>query len=106
MTLISTPEMFQQEVLDYRGAVLVKFMATWCGPCKAQDKIIKMFEEKYPNRIKIVSVDIDDLSSITAKYYVSSIPSTLIFVNGKNVGRKVGLLSLSALEEFIKGYGI
>ena len=90
---------FKSEVLDYEGTVLVDFNATWCGPCKMMFPILE--EIAATDKIKVVSVDIDDNDELADKYQVSSIPCLVILNEGKEVKRNVGMISKEDLEKFI-----
>ena len=90
---------FETEVLNSELPVLVDFSAEWCGPCTRQLPIIEKFAQENKDKIKVVSVDIEEASTIASKFGIKSIPSLLYFVDGKNVGMRVGLTSLSELNK-------
>ena len=103
MGLISAnKDNFKKEVLDYKGTVLVDFNATWCGPCKMLKPVLEeiaLESDKY----KIVAVDVDEESELAKEYGVLSIPCLVLFKNGKEDTRSVGLISKSELEEMLGG---
>lgn len=79
---------------------IVDFYATWCGPCKMLGPV---FEEVSNNSdIKFVKVDIDDHEDLCREYKVMSVPTLILFENGKEVKRNIGFMSKEQLEEFIK----
>ena len=81
------------------GKVLVDFNATWCGPCRMLKPILEEYSEN--TTIKVCSVDVDQNESIAANYGIYSIPCLILFENGKEIKRNVGLLSLEELKEFV-----
>lgn len=79
-----------QETLN-NGVTLVDFGASWCGPCKAQEPVIKKLAKTYENRASIVEINIDENRTLATKYMVQSIPTLIIFKEGQEVKRFVGL---------------
>ena len=83
-------ELFNSEVLNNKK-VLVDFYANWCGPCKMLRPILeKVAEEKDK---KIISINIDENETLAEKYNVSSIPCLILFENGNEIRRSIGLIS-------------
>ena len=89
---------FEAEVLKKTGKVLVDFNADWCGPCQMQKPIL----EKLTADFQIVSVNIDDAPELAEKYEVSSIPCMILFENGEEVQRKIGLTSESEIKKMLE----
>lgn len=87
-----TSDNFQKEVLDNKGIVFVDFFAEWCGPCKFTTPIIKELSEsdEYKDKVKFVEVDVDANQDLAGKYNVFSIPTFMIFKEGKPVNQFVG----------------
>lgn len=94
-----TNDNFEVEVLNNDKPVLIDFNATWCGPCKMMFPVLE--EIAATDKIKVVSVDIDDNDELADKYQVSSIPCLVILNEGKEVKRNVGMISKDDLEKFI-----
>ena len=88
---------FQNEVS--KGKVLVDFNATWCGPCRMLKPILEEFSET--TSVKVCSIDTDQNENLARNYNIYSIPCIILFENGKEVNRNVGLLSLDELKEFV-----
>lgn len=85
-----TKDNFEKEVIKSDKPVLVDFNATWCPPCQALHPILEEMAEESDD-YKIVSVDIDDEDVLAEQYEVSSIPCLVVFKDGEEVDRKVGL---------------
>jgi thioredoxin 1 len=85
-----TKDNFEKEVIKSDKPVLVDFNATWCPPCQALHPILEEMAEESDD-YKIVSVDIDDEDALAEQYEVSSIPCLVVFKDGEEVDRKIGL---------------
>ena len=95
-----TSENFTNEVLKSSVPVLVDFNASWCPPCQALHPILEELAED-DGEYKIVAVDIDDQPDLADQYEVSSIPCVVIFKNGEETARKVGLQSKKRLIKML-----
>ncbi|MBQ9017227.1 thioredoxin [Candidatus Saccharibacteria bacterium] len=93
---------FSKEVLEYGGKVLVDFYAEWCGPCQALRPIIEEAEKELPEGAKILSIDIDAEPAIAEKYEVVSIPTLVLFENGEEIDRTVGLISKKKILKMLE----
>ena len=89
---------FKEEVLNGEK-VLVDFNANWCGPCRMLKPILEELNNE--SNIKIVGVNIDDNENLANEYSVSSIPCLILFDNGKEIKRSIGLISKDELKKFI-----
>ncbi len=93
---------FDDEVLNYNKKVLVDFNANWCGPCRMLKPILD--EIAIDNKeIKIVSINVDDEEELSSKYNVVSIPCLVLFENGKEIKRSIGLVSKDDILTMIGG---
>jgi len=81
------------------NVTLVDFNATWCAPCKAQEPVIKYLMEKYQDRAFIIEIDIDKHRDLATKYMVQSIPTLIIFKDGKEIKRFIGLQSEAMISK-------
>lgn len=92
---------FETEVLKAEGPVLVDFWATWCMPCRMQGPAIdKLFEEGY----NVGKLNVDEEGTLAAQYHVMNIPTLIIFKDGKEVDRMVGVQSRDALAQKLESY--
>lgn len=87
-----------QETLD-QGITLVDFNADWCAPCRAQEPIIKKLMDLYQNRASIIEINIDNHRTLATKYRVQSIPTLILFKDGKEIKRLIGLQSETAIAK-------
>lgn len=95
-----TSENFQKEVLDSSIPVLVDFNATWCPPCRALHPTLEAMAEDNSD-YKIVTVDIDAERALAASYGVNSIPCLIVFRDGKETDRRIGLQPRKRLEKML-----
>ena len=98
----ATDDNFEGEVLKSDKPVLIDFWAPWCGPCKAIGPIVEELAGQYENKIKVLKLNVDDNQKSAVTYGVRSIPTLIIFKDGKVSDTVIGLVSKEKLEEFIK----
>ncbi len=84
-------ENFEKEVLKSEKPVLVDFYADWCGPCNAMAPVIEELATELDGKAKVGKINVDENSDIAVEYNVMSIPTLIIFQNGKEEKRLVGL---------------
>ena len=96
-----TKETFESEVLKSDRPVLADFNAGWCGPCQALKPVLEELSEDYPGW-KFVSIDIDEQDELAEEYDVASIPCLVVFKNGAEADRSVGMQSREDLEELLE----
>lgn len=82
MKIVNTQEF--NELMN-ENAVLVDFFATWCGPCKMLSPVLEGVAEKMKDKVTIVKVDVDRSPDLAAKFGVMSVPTMIMFKNGRQV---------------------
>ena len=88
--------------LIQKGVTLVDFHADWCGPCKAQAPIIDELDQNFKGRANVAKLDIDSHKNIAVSYGIQSIPTVIIFKDGREVRRFVGLQASGTMDEELK----
>ena len=91
-------EEFKKEIKD--GVVFVDFFANWCGPCKMLSPVVEQLSEDIKD-VKFIKVDVDVSPEVAAEYGVMSIPTLIIFKDGKEISKQIGLMPKDALVDFI-----
>ena len=89
---------FEQEVLKNDIPVLVDFGACWCAPCARQEPILEKFAQENIGKIKVCKVNIDESNITTKNYNIHSVPTLMVFKNGKTTNSKSGLSTLLQIQ--------
>jgi len=93
---------FENSVLKSELPVLVDFYADWCGPCKMAEPVLEELAEEFKDKVVIAKLDVDANQQTPPKYSVMSIPTTVLFKSGKEVGRQVGFAGKKAFADLLK----
>lgn len=96
-----TKENFEKEVLRSDIPVLADFNASWCGPCRSMRPMLDELAENN-TKYKIVSIDIDEEDELVEEYEIASIPCLVVFKNGEEVDRSVGLIPKDSIEALME----
>jgi len=83
---------FKDEVLEAKEPVLVDFWAAWCGPCRMIAPVIEELAEDYKGKVKICKMNVDENMKTAQEYGVMSIPTMILYKNGKEIDRLVGFM--------------
>ena len=92
---------FKNAVTDSKVPVLVDFYAPWCGPCRKISGMVKEISDEFGDKISVVKVNIDEHIETAKNFTVSSIPTLLVFNEGKACERFVGMVSKSAVSDVL-----
>jgi len=93
---------FDEQVLKNKLPVLVDFWATWCGPCQMAAPVLEQLSDEYKDKVLVMKLDVDVNPAASQKFGVMSIPTTILFKDGKEVARQVGFAGKQAFEEVVK----
>lgn len=104
MALEITDSSFQEVVLQSDKPVLVDFWAPWCGPCRMLSPVIEQLHNEFEGKAVIGKVNVDDYQQIAVEYGIRSIPTLLIFKNGKLVDKLANGLPKEAIAEKLSAY--
>lgn len=96
---------FQGQVLNSKIPVLVDFWAPWCGPCKIAEPTLEELAETYKDKVIIAKLNVDENPQISGKFEVMSIPTTILFKGGQEIGRQTGFSGKEKFEELLKKGG-
>ena len=91
MEIKLSTENFEKEVLKSEKPVLVDFYADWCGPCNAMAPVIEELAKELEGKVKVGKINVDENPDIAVEYNVMSIPTLIVFKNGKEEKRLVGV---------------
>ena len=99
---VATDDNFEGEVLKSDKPVLIDFWASWCGPCKAIGPVVEELAEKFKDSVKIMKLNVDENQKTAINYGVRSIPTLILFKDGKVLDTLIGLVPKERLEDFVK----
>ena len=101
ITLSDGTETSLYKLLAEKKAVMLNFWASWCGPCKMLAPTVDKLAEKYDGKVIVGKVDVDEEQELARQFGVMSIPTVVLFKDGKEVQRTVGVQPLAAFERLV-----
>ena len=102
MDIKVTDANFQQEVIESELPCLVDFWAQWCMPCHMVAPTVEAMAKKYQEKLKVCKLNVDEAPGVSSEYGIMSIPTLLIFKNGKTVDKIIGVIPEAELTSKIE----
>jgi thioredoxin 1 len=103
MTAKVTDSSFESDVLKSAEPVVVDFWAEWCGPCRMIAPALEEISKEMQGKVKVMKLNVDENPATAAKFGIRSIPTLMIFKDGKLAAQKVGADSKAGLSKWISG---
>ena len=104
MEITLTKNNFEKEVMQSEKPVLVDFWASWCGPCRMLAPVIEEIAKDYEGSIKVGKVNVDDEEELASYFQIMSIPTVMIFKNGKIAESFVGVKPRAQIDAVLAKY--
>lgn len=101
MKIINESE-FLREIKE--GVVVVDFFASWCGPCRMMGAVLEEVDKELNGKAKILKVDVDQSQNLARQFGVMSIPTIVVFKDGKQVHKQIGFVPKERLVALISNY--
>jgi len=89
------------ELIQSTEPILVDFWAPWCGPCRAMSPAVEAAAQKLAGNTKVYKLNVDDHPSVSPRFSIYGIPTLILFKDGKEINRRVGLSSKEEIESLV-----
>ena len=86
-----------ETIINDSRPVIVDFHALWCGPCKVQSPILKGVAAELGEKVRVIKIDVDQNNALASQYQIQSVPTLIVFKDGKPVWRQSGVVTKAAL---------
>ncbi|MGB0886465.1 MAG: thioredoxin, partial [Chitinophagales bacterium] len=93
-----------QKIIQSEKPILIDFFAEWCGPCKALAPTLKQVANKLEGKARVIKIDIDKNESLASQLNVRSVPTLMVYKNGKQLWRQSGALSANDLTKLLESF--
>jgi thioredoxin 1 len=97
-----TEAALDDEILQSSAPILVDFWAPWCAPCRAMTPAVEAVAQKLEGRAKVYKLNVDDNPSVSPRFNIKGIPTLIVFKDGKEANRFVGLASTAQIEALVQ----
>jgi thioredoxin 1 len=89
------------ELVQSTEPILVDFWAPWCGPCRAMSPAVEAVAQKLAGNAKVYKLNVDDNPSVSPRFSIRGIPTLILFKDGKEINRRIGLSSTAEIEALV-----
>jgi len=97
---------FEAEVKKAGAPILVDFWAEWCGPCRMVAPVLEKLADELDGKVRVGKVNVDDESGLAGRYGIQSIPTLLLFKDGKVVDQYIGATTRDVLVKMLQKHGV
>jgi thioredoxin 1 len=104
LVTIGSADDFASKIEQSKGVVLVDFWAPWCGPCRYMNPVVAELAKTYEGRLTVAKLDVDQVPAVAAKFKVESIPTFIIFQDGKAVDMIRGARPKDQFAAWVEGF--
>lgn len=101
MIVTISKDNFESEILNSKIPVLADFWAPWCGPCKMIAPVLEELDKEISDKVKIAKINVEENQELAAQFAVRSIPTLMIFQEGKQINTVVGFKSKEELKKLL-----
>jgi thioredoxin 1 len=91
-------------IINDSRPVIVDFHALWCGPCKVQSPILTEVTAEFGDKVRVIKINVDQNNVLSAQYQILSVPTLIVFKNGKPVWRQSGVVTKAILKNVVTQY--